>query len=677
MATASSTNPYGQGLITKSNASKLFMNAKCLYDSNQKKIKMPRGSTCPEPPIGWYMSEKYDGYRAMWDGSRFVSRQGNVYNAPEWFTRHLPKNVVLDGELYAGRENFQMCGAVRHKVPVDKDWYNIVYQAYDVPSEFDKPFSTRYSILHKTIEDAKSVWDAAKDTPAKLRCPYRFTPHTEIKSEKAMKKFYDTILGKGGEGIMLKCPTSLYEGKRSSYLLKYKPNFDAEAMIIGYNYGTGKYSGILGSFICAPIKDEEVINDKKLYFSISGMNDHIRKSYKTTHPIGTIVTYTYAGMTDVGIPRFAQYSRIREDIAIKGSHSPDKVQKEKKKKTTKSADPLLQDKIPLSEIPTPVSYNDKKALISIFKTLETFEKENREHFKARVYKKTIDALEDLPGDVIEHHHIDTITSVRGIGKKIGEKIAAFIETGTIPMYDKIKSQDKLRDIKETLGNIYGIGHVKAKELVEKHDIKSLDELRKHPELLNSKQTIGLKYYEELLERIPRVETIAHEKYIVKVFNDIGAQAYVMGSYRRQTPDNGDIDVLVCSKGDDQGKYTQGIEILRSKGYLKEDLAFGGKKYMGICKLNGLRKNTRLNPKHRRIDIMFSTMVEAPFALLYFTGSADLNKKMRARALSMGYSINEHTIIDKNTKEPITDHKFKTEKDIFNFLKMDYIEPQNR
>ena len=111
MATASSTNPYGQGLITKSNASKLFMNAKCLYDSNQKKIKMPRGSTCPEPPIGWYMSKKYDGYRAMWDGSRFVSRQGNVYNAPEWFTRHLPKNVVLDGELYAGRENFQMCGA--------------------------------------------------------------------------------------------------------------------------------------------------------------------------------------------------------------------------------------------------------------------------------------------------------------------------------------------------------------------------------------------------------------------------------------------------------------------------------------------------------------------------------------------------------------------------------------
>jgi hypothetical protein len=44
-------------------------------------------------------------------------------------------------------------------------------------------------IKKKIFEDAKSVWDAAKDTPAKLRCPYRFTPHTEVKSEKAMKKF--------------------------------------------------------------------------------------------------------------------------------------------------------------------------------------------------------------------------------------------------------------------------------------------------------------------------------------------------------------------------------------------------------------------------------------------------------------------------------------------------------
>ena len=35
---------------------------------------------------GWWMSEKLDGVRAWWDGRRFLSRQGNVYHAPAWFT---------------------------------------------------------------------------------------------------------------------------------------------------------------------------------------------------------------------------------------------------------------------------------------------------------------------------------------------------------------------------------------------------------------------------------------------------------------------------------------------------------------------------------------------------------------------------------------------------------------
>ncbi len=46
----------------------------------------------------WWMSEKLDGVRAWWDGRQFLSRQGNVYHAPEWFTAGLP-NVPLDGEL--------------------------------------------------------------------------------------------------------------------------------------------------------------------------------------------------------------------------------------------------------------------------------------------------------------------------------------------------------------------------------------------------------------------------------------------------------------------------------------------------------------------------------------------------------------------------------------------------
>ena len=57
-------------------------------------------------PTGWLLSEKLDGVRAYWDGKQFLSRQGNLYHAPEWFVAGLP-NVPLDGELWLGRKKFQ------------------------------------------------------------------------------------------------------------------------------------------------------------------------------------------------------------------------------------------------------------------------------------------------------------------------------------------------------------------------------------------------------------------------------------------------------------------------------------------------------------------------------------------------------------------------------------------
>lgn len=58
-----------------------------------------------EPHIdvtGWWLSEKLDGVRAYWDGSRFLSRLGNEFLAPQWFVASLPE-TPLDGELWVGR----------------------------------------------------------------------------------------------------------------------------------------------------------------------------------------------------------------------------------------------------------------------------------------------------------------------------------------------------------------------------------------------------------------------------------------------------------------------------------------------------------------------------------------------------------------------------------------------
>ena len=69
---------------------------------------------------------------------------------------------------------------------------------------------------------------------------------------------YNKLVSEGAEGVMIKHPNSLYEDKRSNYLLKYKPNFDAEAIIMDYSKGKGKYRGMLGGFVCKPLINHDI-----------------------------------------------------------------------------------------------------------------------------------------------------------------------------------------------------------------------------------------------------------------------------------------------------------------------------------------------------------------------------------------------------------------------------------
>ena len=292
---------------TSSKLPGLESNRTTLYDVNKSGVmlahtfkdphtgiikKPPKGY--PQAPNGWYASEKFDGYRAIWDGAEFRSRTGKVFVSPEWFKKLLPKDLVLDGELFLGRDNFEKCGIFRRKTASGKEWLEakVTYQIFDAPS-INAPFEER----QKVISDYISSLD--KDVPLKI------TKQVKVTSEEDVYKLFDTLVSKGAEGVMLRSPGSPYDPKRSSHLLKVKPFFDAECKIIGYKEGSGKYLGKLGAFHCETIKAPNV------KFHISGMNDNIRGDYLQSHPIGTIVTYTYVGITEAGIPRHPNYLRKR------------------------------------------------------------------------------------------------------------------------------------------------------------------------------------------------------------------------------------------------------------------------------------------------------------------------------------------------------------------------------
>ena len=341
-------------------------------------------------------------------------------------------------------------------------------------------------------------------------------------------------------------------------------------------------------------------------------------------------------MTGKGVPRFARYLRVRDDIALK---SFDYDKDEMKKKVSK-----------------------------ILKALGDYEKMNKESFKASSYYKALKGINAMDKEFT----LENVSEVKGIGKSIYEKIEIIINTGTHPNYEKITEKvDPRKDFMQ----IYGIGPGKAKDLMNMgyDSIQSLRESQNLKEILNDKQLIGLNYYDDILTRIPYKEITEHEKFLKSVLKELypGTELTIAGSYRRKSETSGDIDILIKSDGKNSGKkiMSEFVEALYKRGYMLETLALGNKKFMGISKISS-------DISGRRIDIMVTTQKEYPFAILYFTGSAEFNPKMRQRALDLGYSLNEYSLTDIKTKLDM-DKEFLEEKDIFDFLKMEYVEPHLR
>lgn len=319
---------------------------------------------------------------------------------------------------------------------------------------------------------------------------------------------------------------------------------------------------------------------------------------------------------------------------------------------------------------------DKKAeLIESLDKLRKKEVANKEVWKAKAYLTVIKQLQSMNEPVYSY---DDLKDIKGIGKGLKDKLIDFFETGKIKQLENYNASGNIK-IMDDLMKIHGIGAVKAKDLIEKHNIKSIDELKEHPELLNDVQKIGIKYWEDFQKRIPRKEMEKHDEYIQSLVKSIDhkLKATITGSYRRNAPDSGDIDVLLTHPDDPEDYeplFKKIVETFRQgkDPYIKDILAFGGKKSMAVCKL-------KKHKVFRRFDLLYTRKHEYPFALAYFTGSSDFNVKLRNHALSLGYTLSEYGL--KYSKGPkkgeFVDHEFETEEDIFDFLGLKYIKPELR
>lgn len=237
---------------------------------------------------GWWMSEKLDGVRAYWDGKTFISRLGNEYKAPGWFTENLP-NIPLDGELWIGRKLFQRTVSIVRRQDRSGAWDQIKYCVFDAPT-LELPFEARLieikTILRKS--GAKFASRHLQETCAGI---------AHLESELA------AVEAGGGEGLMFRQPASMYEVGRSSTLLKVKTFHDAEAVVVAHEPGKGKHKGRLGAVT--------VETPEGIRFSVgTGFTDAEREN---PPPIGSTITYRYQELSTDKVPRFPSYLRLRDE----------------------------------------------------------------------------------------------------------------------------------------------------------------------------------------------------------------------------------------------------------------------------------------------------------------------------------------------------------------------------
>ena len=239
-------------------------------------------------PTGWWMSEKYDGLRAYWDGQKLWSRKGNLIHAPDYFLVELPRDIALDGELWIGYGKFEETASIVRSETPDDRWKRVHFMVFDAP-QAKGTFEQRMQFLRETVLEGNRF--------VRIVAQERCQGVAQLLAER------DRVVRQGGEGLMLRQPESAYEPGRSPTLLKVKPYDDAEATVIAHEPGKGKFAGKLGAL--------RVRTDDGREFSIgSGFTDAERES---PPPVGTVITYRFQGLTAKGLPRFASYLRVRLD----------------------------------------------------------------------------------------------------------------------------------------------------------------------------------------------------------------------------------------------------------------------------------------------------------------------------------------------------------------------------
>lgn len=247
------------------------------------------GTTPIDVPT-YFVSEKLDGVRARWDGRALWTRGGHRITTPSDFVQGWP-STPMDGELWIARSRFDVVSGIARSARPDPDaWDAVRFMVFDLPAH-PGTFAERVAAM-RTLADRTA------------HPQLRMVEQTRLTSRTALDARLAQVVAAGGEGLMLHHADARYGVGRSNALLKLKPHDDAEARVLAHAPGKGKYTGMLGALVVAH-------HDGRQFRIGTGFTDAQRAD---PPPPGSWVTYRYNGLTSTGLPRFARFLRVRDDI---------------------------------------------------------------------------------------------------------------------------------------------------------------------------------------------------------------------------------------------------------------------------------------------------------------------------------------------------------------------------
>jgi len=297
----------------------------------------------------------------------------------------------------------------------------------------------------------------------------------------------------------------------------------------------------------------------------------------------------------------------------------------------------------------------KDHIIHIFEELSLIYDVLGEKYRSVAYSNAISSLQQYDLKEIMDR------KVPGVGKSIHTDIVEIFKTGKTARLADLRKKYR---VFKSFSQIPGFGPAAIKKLIAA-GIVTIAQLKKVPNLTTA-QKLGLKYHSDLEKSIPRKEVEELGKFVYKVAQtttDDKLSFIIAGSYRRGKVSSGDVDLILYSK-----KYNKNL-LKNLNATLKKAPNFVGVVASGQ---DILRIYYRFGGIVRKVDIFNTPIEDLPTFLLYSTGSAMFNQRLRLTLKKKGYKLSQNGLFKGDKKIPI-----KNEHEVFDIAGIPYLEPKCR